>query len=195
MTNNLPPIPDWGDWGLAVVTALLGGGGAAAFFRSRGQNKADLLNAMTAAQVAFAKEQSEYRASISADLAAIRQREVEQDNREQAQERRNQELSAALAERTREIGGLQAQISSSVERIRELETMYRQLLEEKGRLSARLEQIEIERASAVQRLQTEMATRQFLERENNEIRKENDRLRSNLPAREEVKPGLREKQE
>lgn len=183
---------DWQDLLLPALTALLGGGGVAAWLRSRGQNKADLMNALTAERVALAKEQADYRAAITAEIATIRQREAVQDQREESHERRNQELSASLSDRVREIGGLQAQVKVQDERIRELDTLYRASIEDKAKLAARIDQIEAERASAIQRLQTEMATRQFLERENNEIRKENERLRAQLPPREVTKPGLRD---
>ena len=191
---------EWPELLLPAATALLGGGGVAAFLRSRGQNKADLMNALTAERSALAKEQADYRAAITAEIATIRQREALQDQREEAQERRNQELSTAVSERTREIGGLQAQVGGlqaqvnvQTDRIRELEALYRASIEDNAKLSARLDQIEKERAAAVQRLQTEMATREFLERENNDFRKENERLRGQLPPREiATKPGLRD---
>lgn len=140
---------------IAVVSALLGGGGYAAYVRAQGQNRVDL-----------------YTAAVER-ITKLEARSDEQDKRNDQLARQNAEQQGMIGALTNEKDGLN----------RRLETQ-RVLIDDLNARVARLGVLEEENARLRQQLQVETSKREFLEREVNALRQEVASLRQQLTAHE-----------
>lgn len=148
-------MPEWLTTLLvALFSAALSGGGAAAWVRARGQNRIDLY-------------------------AAAAERIVKLEARSDEQDRRNDALMRQNAEFAGTIGALTNEKESLGKR---LETQ-RTLIDDLNARVARLAVMEEENARLRQQLQVEMSKREFLEREVNALRQELAQLRQQLSGR------------
>jgi phage shock protein A len=141
---------------IAVLSAILGGGGYAAYVRANGQNRVDL-----------------YQAAVER-IARLEARTDEQD-------RRNDQLSQANAELNGKIAAITHENESQSERLR----VQRVLIDEQSQRVAKLGTLEEENGRLRQQLQIEMSKREFLEREVRTLRQEIAELRARLTKEEE----------
>lgn len=140
---------------IAVFSALLGGGGVAAWLKAAGDNRVNLINAMVDR------------------IAKLEARSDEQD-------KRNDQLSRQNAEQAGMIGALTNEKESLGKRLETQRTLMDELRERVARLGA----LEEENARLRQQLQIETSKREFLEREVNALRQEVATLRRELNAHE-----------
>ncbi len=136
---------------IAAISALLGGGGVAAYIRAQGQNRADLSTILVGR------------------ITTLEARSDEQDKRNDVLTRQNAEQAGLLGALTSEKESLG----------RRLETQ-RALMDELRERVARLGVMEEENARLRQQLQIETSKREFLEREVNVLRQEIADLRRQL---------------
>lgn len=136
---------------IALASALLGGGGYAAYVRAQGQNQVDLVTAMA-------------------------DRITKLETRSDEQDKRNDQLTRQNAEQAGMIGALTNEKDNLSSR---LETQ-RTLIDDLNARVARLGVLEEENARLRQQLQIETSKREFLEREVNALRQEVASLRQQL---------------
>jgi Tfp pilus assembly protein PilP len=166
------------DW-FKVLASLVAGGGLATLLRAFGQNRTDRYNAVTAERSQLSTEQAEFRAAMAAQLARLDAQVAEQSRRNDALEIQGLEhvKQIAVLERDKDV---QAHQIANLQR--QNEGQGKQITEQHARIEALTE----EKAQIIQRLQVAEAKADFLERENNQLRQENLRLRERLPTRVEV---------
>jgi chromosome segregation ATPase len=140
---------------VAVGSALMGGGGVAAWIRAQGQNRVDLFSA-----------QAERIAKLEA--------------RSDDQDRRNDELARQNAELLGTVGGLKAERDAMTRRLEAQDALIAELQTRVARLGS----LEEENARLRQLLQIEQAKREFLEREVNALRQEIAQLQARLSPQE-----------
>lgn len=136
---------------IAFISAVLGGGGVAAYTRAQGQNRVDLYQA------------------AAERIAAL-------EARTDTQDKRNDELSRTNAE----LHGKAGQLSSENVSLGSRLEVQRKLIDELSEKVARLGALEDENARLRQQLQIETSKREFLEREVNVLRQEIAALRQQL---------------
>lgn len=136
---------------IALASALLGGGGYAAYVRAQGQNRVDLVTAMA-------------------------DRITKLETRSDEQDKRNDQLTRQNADQAGMIGALTNEKDNLSSR---LETQ-RTLIDDLNARVARLGVLEEENARLRQQLQIETSKREFLEREVNALRQEVASLRQQL---------------
>lgn len=142
---------DWTTILVALVSAIFGGGGIAALLRARGENQVNMLQAMT-------------------------ERIIRLEERNDAQDKRNDALARENAEKLGRIAALERDRETLNERL----GVQRQLLDDQSVRLAMLGEREEENANLRQRLQVEMSTRGFLEREVAELKTENRQLKTRI---------------
>lgn len=140
---------------IAILSALFGGGGVAAWLRAQGQNRVDLYQA-----------QAERIAKIEA--------------RSDDQDKRNEMLATINAELQGKLGALQSERYQTDERLK----TQRVLIDDLSQKVAKLGSMEQENAQLRQLLQIETSKREFLEREVLKLRQELADLRGRLGVRE-----------
>jgi hypothetical protein len=156
-----------------IVTALVGGGGGiAALLRARGQNKVDLSAQLT-------NEQVKFREHMASEIARL-------DTAHAAAEKRGDELAALQQEGVKAIAKLQQQNSDQAEQIKTLTRQNNDQATQIAELRTQNEQILSEKAQAIHIAQVATSAKEFLERENGELRREVQRLKEQLPPRIEV---------
>lgn len=145
---------------IAIVSALTSGGGVAAYLRARGQNRVDMLT-------------------------ALGERCARLEERNDAQDKRNDELARLNADKLGRIASLERDRETLNERL----GIQRQLLDEQSVKLAMLAEREEENAQLRQQLQIEISKREFLQREIDSLREqiralltEIERLRARIPA-------------
>ena len=151
-------MPEW----LAIVLAILGGGiltGAGAFLRSVGQNRVERAKQQTDDRTLLFKDTREWLAYQDAQIASLITR--------------NEQLEARLTAQS------EKQAAHSAAHSAEIAELQRQDREKTGQIATLTE----ERQQYIERLKVSEAKAGFLERENNELRGENARLRTLLPVR------------
>ena len=136
---------------IAIVSALLGGGGYAAYVRAQGQNRLDLYQA-----------------------AAERMSRLEARNDDQ--DKRNDVLLVANAELNGRIIAIQRDNEMLSERLR----VQRILIDDQGQRLASLSSLQEENVRLRQQLQIEMSKREFLEKEVAELRSQVCELRAQM---------------
>lgn len=154
---------------ISLIIGLLGGGGLVALLRVRTQNRVDERTQLSSEQVSF-------RQSMAAELA-----EVRAENRTTAS--RNDTLEKELREQGKLLAALEERDAQKTE---QLKLQAQQILELKTQNAAQaqqLTQLTEEKAKMTQKLAIVQAQYEFVERENGELRRENERLRSLLPVR------------
>ncbi len=159
---------------VVVLVAILGGGGIAALLRSIGQNRVDFRNQLTQEQISF-------RADMRAEIARL-------DAKLADSERRNDLLEATQHEHIGQISALQQQNKEQAIQIERLVVQNAKQADQISQQAAVIDQLTGEKAQAVNDAQKAIAARDFLERENGELRRECERLRIKLPPRAEVQP-------
>lgn len=143
---------------IALISALLGGGGVAAWIRAKGQNRTDYLD------------------KLLARISQVEKRTDDQDVH----------ISALAAENSglhHEQGRLQGESAAQERNLIELRELARVLTGRIGELAQRVADETKERARAIHNEQVQRSKADFLERENNVLRLENNRLRLLLPSR------------
>ena len=163
-------------WSMVILMLSGFGGltGLAAYVRAKGQNTYDDRSQLT-------QEQQAFRAAMAAELAALRQQVIGVEARNdtlEAETRRQGELIAAL---TAQKDYQEKQLKGQAEQIDSLRT---QNMTQAAQIAALTE----EKAGYAQRVQIAEAQKDFLSRENTQLRQENQRLRERLPARIETEP-------
>lgn len=171
------------DWSIVVTIAgfLLGGGGLAALWRTRGQNRNDERSQLTAEQQAF-------RQSMASELSSLRQQILEVEKRNDLLESESREQAKQIASLTTQNGFQQTQLSQQATQIASLTT-------QNATQAAQIAALTEEKAAVIQRLQVISAQKEFIERENNDLRKELWRLRGKLPNRVELGESEEQKDE
>ncbi len=170
-------MPEW----LTVLLAILGGGiltGAGAFLRARGQNRTDAAKQQTDDRTLLFKDTREWLAYQDAQIANLITRNERLEASQAAQAEKQAAHSAA---HTAEIAELQRQ---NREQAAQLAAHTTQNAQQAGQIATLTE----ENTVTTQQLKIEIAKREFVERENGELRREIERLREKLPARTEAKP-------
>lgn len=152
-------------WEAAVtlMVGLFGGGTLAALLRARTQNRVDERKQLTDEQTAFRRDMAEQLAALRTQVAELSRRndDLERDAKEQAK----------LGARLEQTNTFQAdQLKHQAEQIRELERT-------NTALEQRLLDLVDEKAQLAQRLTALQLTKDVLERENNDLRRENATLR------------------
>lgn len=164
-------MPDWVTWMFGTFATLGGMTGLAAFVRARGQNKVDDRRQLTDEQIAFRQAQA-------ADLASIRQqlRDGEAD-KDKLEVRLNETIAVSnrLLERS----------ETQERRIKEQEEQIAALRSQNAQQAQQIAALTEERAAYLEQLSIAKSRAEFLEREVNALRIENQRLRDKLPARVE----------
>jgi chromosome segregation ATPase len=159
----------WGDI-VALLVGLFGGGtGLAALYRARAQNRVDERKQLSEEQVLF-------RQSMAEQLSALRTQLLEV-------EKRNDVLETETRDQGKQLAALQTKNEYQEQRIQEQAEQIAGLRQQNATQAAQIAALTEEKAGVVQRLQVETAQRQFLERENGDLRRELDRLRTKLPNR------------
>lgn len=148
---------------LALISALLSGGGVATWLRASGQNR------------------NEYLTKVLDRLAHVEARTDEQDKQLAEGQRQNAELG-------RELGREQGQRAALEKSLDELRGLARDLTGQVGQLAQRVAEETTERARAVHHEQVQRSRADFLERENNTLRAEISRIQLLLPARTPPEP-------
>ena len=136
---------------VAIISALLGGGGVAAFVRAQGQNRTDLYQ------------------SAAERIGKLELRSDQQDER-------NEHLLESKAELSGRLLVLERDNHTLSERLR----VQRILIDDQAQRLACLRSLEDENANLRQQLQIEMSKREFLEREIAVLRLEIAELRGQL---------------
>jgi len=168
-------MPEW----LAIVLAILGGGlltGAGAFLRSVGQNRVERAKQQTDDRTLLFKDTREWLAYQDAQIASLITRNEQLEARLTAQAEKQASHSAT---HTAEIAELQRQD-------REKTAQLTALTEQNTRQAAQIASLTDERQQYIERLKVSETKAGFLERENNELRSENARIRALLPVRVEI---------
>jgi chromosome segregation ATPase len=147
---------------IAILTALTSAGGVVAFYRTRTQNKVDERTQLQQAQSAF---QAQILTQLTTLSAKVDQLDVAKDKVED----RANTLDKQVERLTVEGEYRKAENEQQQHRITALQ-------QENIEQASRLAQAEEARAGATQKWQVELAMRQFLERENNALREEVNRL-------------------
>lgn len=159
---------NWEQIVLAVFSLFGGAGGIVALYRARSQNRTDERKLLTDEQIAFRSSMSAEIGRLSALQTAL---SADKDKLEEKISEQGQlivRLQERDAQKEKEIGLLQQQNADLLERANAQQIEINRLSEEK--------------AQVVQRLQVVQATKEFLERENGDLRRENGRLRAELDA-------------
>lgn len=164
-------MPEW----LAITLAILGGGlltGAGAFLRARGQNRIEAAKQQTDDRTLLFKDTREWLAYQDAQIASLIAR--------------NGTLEARLLTQGEKQAAHSAEIEALQRQDREKTAQITRLQEQNTQQAAQIATLTEENASTTQRLKVEIAKGEFLERECNDLRRENERLRTLLPPRFEV---------
>ncbi len=168
-------MPDWVTWVIAVIGTI--GGlytGWATIVRARGQNKNDERSQLTTEQVS-------YRQSLREDMAILRAQVAELDKSKDA-------LEAIAAEQGKQIAVLSRENEYQAREMRAQAEQISALHDQNGKQASQIAALTEENTSTTQRLAIVTAQKDFIEKENNELRREVERLREKLPARTEAKP-------
>lgn len=164
-------MPDWLTWGIAVVGLLGGSGGIAAYLRARGQNRTDDRRALT-------EEQASFRQAMAAELAALRQKVNDLEKGKDA-------VEVQAADQGKQIAALEVRNAYQEQQIEkqagEIAALKVQNTEQAGQIAT----LTTERQEYLTRLKIAETRADVLERECNDLRNENMRLRSKLPPRTE----------
>lgn len=155
----------WGDL-MALAGILIGGGGLAALWRTRNQNRVDDRRQLTEEQAAFRRDMAEQLAALRTQVAELSRRNdvLEDDAKKQA-------VLTARLEQTNETQA--GQLLRQAEQIRELEKT-------NTTLETRLLELVDEKAALISRVTALQLTKDVLERENNDLRREVATLRGRL---------------
>lgn len=132
---------------IALVGALFGGGGVAAWQRARGQNRVDYLT------------------TVINRLSVV-------ETREDLNDKLLGELSTKNAELSRDIGREQGERAVLERSVLELRALARELTAQVGTLAERVSDETRQRANAIHHEQVQRSRADFLERENNVLRAE-----------------------
>jgi hypothetical protein len=160
---------------LLMITALVGGfGGLGALLRARGQNRVDQSAQLTNEQVKFREHMAGEIGRLDQALAAA--------------EKRGDDLAALVQQGTKDIAALQQQNLDQAKQIDKLTAQNTAQAAQIAEQAILIEQITGEKAKAIHDAQVATSTKEFLERENGELRREVQRLKEQLPARIEVSP-------
>lgn len=143
---------------IALISALLGGGGAAAWLRAKGQNRTDYID------------------KVQSRLGLVEIRTDEQDKQINLLMVQNSDLH-------HEIGRLEGERAALERNLVEVRELARTLTGRVGELAQRVADETQERARAIHNEQVQRSRAEFLERENNELRNEAMRLKALLPIR------------
>lgn len=154
---------DWGDVIGGAVGFLAGGGGLVAFYRARSQNRVD-------ERTQLSKEQADFRAAMAAELSALRTQVT-------AQLALNDKLESLVAEQGRTIERLTVHDEVKTQQIAELRGQNAELLAKLNDQSNQIAVLQNDKAQAVDRARTLELKVGVLERENNDLRGEVNRLR------------------
>lgn len=157
---------------MALVAAIGGLAGVAAYIRARGQNKYDERSQLS-------EEQQKFRQAMFEQLGVLRTQVQEVEKRNDVLEtegRRQAEMIAGLSTKNEY---QERQLSLQAEQI---QTLREQNVRQAEQIAALTE----EKAAYAQRVQIAEAKANFLERENNELRREVNRLKAKLPPRNEA---------
>lgn len=155
-----------------MIGAFGGLGGVATYLRFIGQNKTDDRRQLT-------QEQTAFRQAMAAEIAALRQqtRNLEAD-KDKLEARMNEtaQTAARLIERS------EKQEQQIAQQATQIAAQDRQIAQQSEQIAALTD----ERQQYIERLAVVEAQRTYLESECNVLRRENERLRGQLPARVEV---------
>ncbi len=166
-------MPEWATWVIAVVGLLGGSGGLAAYLRARGENRNDERSQLTTEQIAF-------RQALAAELTALRVQVAELDKSKDALEDKAAEQGKQIAVLTRENEYQARETKLQAEQIGLLR-------DQNAKQASQIAALTEENTSTTQRLAIVTAQKDFIEKENNDLRREVERLREKLPARIEAK--------
>lgn len=143
-----------------------------AILRARTQNRVDERTQLSSEQISF-------RQSMATELA-----EVRAENRGTAA--RNDTLEKELRDQGKLLAALEER---DAQKTKQLELQAQQILELKNQNAGQAQQLATlteEKAQMIQQLSIVQAKYEFVERENGELRRENERLRTQLPVRVEI---------
>ncbi len=161
-------MPDWSII-VALLAAVLGGGGVAGWLRARGQNQTD-------GRAQLASEQEAYRRQLGEQIARLQTRIDES-------EKRNDVLEQELRTQGKDLAALQTTNAYQERQLHEQAAQIGELRTQNATQAQQLAALTEEKAGVVQRLQAEVLKNDFLTRETNDLRREIQRMREKLPAR------------
>ena len=168
-------MPEW----LTILLAILGGGiltGAGAFLRARGQNRVDAAKQQTDDRTLLFKDTREWLAYQDAQITNL----ITRNERQEAQ------LAAQIEKQAAHSAAHSAEITELQRQNREQAAQLAAHTTQNAQQAAQIEKLTEENTVTAQQLKIEIAKREFVERENGELRREIERLRTLLPLRIEV---------
>jgi chromosome segregation ATPase len=172
-------MPEWltnilaSEWAKTLTTFVIGGG-LVAFYRARSQNRVD-------ERAQLQKEQAEFRQALSGELGALR-------GQVQQLAATNDKLESTVNEQGRELERLRTLDEVKTGQIQRLQSQNSEQGRQLAEQATQIQALTDEKAQMIQRLQVSESQRTFLERENGQLRQENQRLREKLPPRLDSQP-------
>lgn len=164
-------MPEWITLVFGAFATIGGLTGLAAYVRARGQNRVDDRRLTLDEQIAF-------RADMRGEIAALRTKIAELEKSKDATE-------LVSAEQGKQLTALEVKNSYQAEQLAAQATEIRALREQNAQQAAQIAALTDERAAYLERLKIAEAKNDFMERENGDLRRENQRLREKLPLRTE----------
>ncbi|MBK9944291.1 MAG: hypothetical protein IPP13_22045 [Kouleothrix sp.] len=157
---------EWGQIVLALLSVMGGAGGVTAWYRARSQNRTDERKLLTDEQIAF-------RSAMAAEIGRL-------SALQQALATDKDKLEAQLADQGRQLERLRTLDEIKERQIAELQKQNADLVLRSNAQQGEIEALREEKARVLQQLTVAHATKELLERENNDLRREMSRLRSDL---------------
>lgn len=157
---------DWIELLPAAIGLIGGGGGVVALYRAHTQNKVD------ASRLVF-EQQSAFQQGLATEVARL-------SALVQVLGNDKDKLEGLLAEQGKLLTRLETLDQIKTQQIEKLEALNKELSARVDEQQREIQELREQKATIGQQLATALATVQFLERENGELRRENERLRADL---------------